>query len=196
MSIPYLNPVTGNFPNIYAAVRDFIVEYALPHYDAVNVIRGWQNVKHLPSKTNEYAVISIISHQRRGTTVHLYDAKKARPGEDGRTVLKELVFVSVQVDCCSDIDDSARRRAQLLEMVARSSVGTRFFEPYGIGCNFATAPRDLTFINKADQYTKRWEIELSLSYTAGVTVEYPWFDTIDIKRVENVDEHHEPKNEK
>lgn len=195
MSIPYLNPVAGDGPNIYGAVRDFIVAYALPNYDAVNVIRGWQNVKYLPSQTNEYAVISIISHLRRGTTVHYYDAKKASPGEDGRTILKELVFVNVQVDCCSDIDDNARKRAQILEMVARSHVGTRFFKPYGIGCNYSTYPRDLTFIDKADQYTKRWEIELSLSYTAGVTVEYPWFDTINLVRVENVDAHHEPKNE-
>lgn len=193
MSIPYLNPVAGDTPDIYTAVRDFITAYALPNYDAVNIIRGWQNVKYLPSKTNEYAVISIISHIRRGTTVHNYDAKNAAPNEDGTSTLKELVFVRVQVDCCSESDNDARKRAQMLEMVARSSVGTRFFEPYGIGCNWATYPRDLTFINKANQYVKRWEIELELSYTVSLKVGYPWFDSVKFERVENVDEHHEPK---
>lgn len=193
MSIPYLNPVVGNTPEIYAAVRDFIVTYALPSYEPKNVIRGWQNVKYLPSKTNEYAVMSIITHLRRGTTVHSYSAKNAAPNEDGTSTLQELVFVSVQVDCCSGNDNDARKRAQLLEMVARSSVGTRFFEPYGIGCNWATYPRDLSFIDRSNQYVKRWETELELSYTVTLKVGYPGFDSVSLKRVENVDEHHEPK---
>lgn len=192
MSIPYLEPGGGDSPDIYKAVRDYIVAYALPNYDAVNIFRGWQNASHLPSKTNEYAVISIISHTNHGTPVEKYSADGAQVNEDGTTTLSQLVHVNVQVDCCSSDDNSARKRAQMLATVARSRVGTEFFGRYGIGCNYSSMPRDLTFIDGTESYVKRWEIELNLSYTVNITVKFPWFDNVDLN-IENVDVHHKPE---
>lgn len=186
------NPKLTDDTDIYAAVYDFIATYALPALDKQNIIRGWQNTSHLPAECNEYAVMSIISHARRGTTVETFNADNIPVDSDGVLTSSELVLCRVQIDCCSDDGDTARRRAQMIEKVARSSVGVQFFRQYGIGCNFAADARDMTFINGANQYVKRWMTEIELSYVSSFSVELPWFDSVNIKRIENVDVHHEP----
>lgn len=192
MTFPnYENPVQGEHADLYAAVYDFIAKFALPALPPENILRGWQNYSHLPSRTNDYAVISILGSNRVGTTVETYDATKAAPDEDGILTADELVQVRVQIDFCSGTDDLALRRAQCIENVARSSVGSRFFKDYGIGCNFATNPMSLSFIGGENQNVRRWSLDLHLSHKTSVKVHLPWFDKVNLERVENVEEHHD-----
>ena len=96
---------------------------------------------------------------------------------------------------CSDPHtgrDFARRRAQSIETVARSSLGPQFFAQYDMGCLYATDARDLSFVGDAEQYVSRWMTTIRLSFVTAVSAELPWFDAVNLKRLENVDVHHKP----
>lgn len=191
MSFPLpSNPQLVAPADIYSAVHAFVKAYALPALPDDQIFRGWQNRGYLPSTNNEYAVITIIAHERKGTNVETFAATDANPA--GVLTSAELVLCRVQVDCYSDNDDEARRRAQNLETAARSSIGPQFFNQYGMSCNFASNARDLSIVNGSKQFVKRWMVELNLSFTSAFSVDLPWFDAVDIN-IENVDVHHPPK---
>lgn len=198
MAIPYLNAKAVDEPDVYKAVYEFIETFGVPAMAEApatgRIFRGWANRAVLPAD-NEYAVMTIIGHYRRGTTVELFDASGAARDEDGDMTASELIECDVQIDFCSDANserDYARRRAQAIETAARSSMGTAFFSLYGIGCEYATDARDLSFIGDASQYVSRWMTTLRLSFVTAVSAELPWFDHVNIKRLENVDVHHKP----
>ena len=185
-------------PDVYRAVYDFIETFGLPAMaDAPKtgrIFRGWSNRMSLPHD-NEYAVMSIISHFRRGTNIEIFDASQAAIDEDGVLTTAELILCDVQIDFCSDSHtgrDFARRRAQAIETVARSSLGPQFFAKYGMSCQYATDARDLSFIGDATQYVSRWMTTVRVSFWTAVSAELPWFDAVNLKRIENVDVHHPP----
>lgn len=191
MSFPIpATPELINDPDIYAAVYEFVRQYTVPAIPPDNIYRGWQNYFALPPASNEFAIISLISQERRGTTVEDYDAPA--PDADGTLGLHELVLCRMQVDCYSDDDNAARQRAQSLETIARSSAGPSFFGQYKIGCNYASNPQAITEIDGSQQYVKRWMVELHLSYTSSIGLTLPGFDNVTVN-IENVDVHHPPK---
>jgi hypothetical protein len=186
-----LNPLIENDIDVYGAVYEFVKEYALPSIPPENIFRGWQNRAYLPPQSNEFAVISIISHERRGSNVETFSAETE--GEDGRLTSSELIICRVQVDCYSASDASARTRAQMLEKAARGSIAPRFFARFGMGCCYASNARDMSVVNGSKQFVNRWMTEISLSYPSAFSVGLPWFDAAKFDRVENVDVHHPPK---
>lgn len=195
-----VNPSAVGEPDVYSAVFDFVESYGLPPMAPApktgRIFRGWSNRMSLP-KDNEYAVMSIIGHYRRGTNVEIFDASQAATDEDGTLTTAELILCDVQLDFCSDphgVRDFARRRAQAVETVARSSLASKFFRQYGMGCLYATDPKELTFVGDAKQYVCRWSVTMRLSFWTAVSVELPWFDSINLVRLENVDVHHPPTN--
>lgn len=197
---PPLNPAAVSEPDVYKAVKAFIAQYGLPAMPPATpkipsrIYQGWVNRAALPPD-NEYAVMSIISHFRRGTNVETFDASQAAIDEDGVLTTSELILCDVQIDFCSDPHtgrDFARRRAQSIETVARSSLGPQFFAQYDMGCLYATDARDLSFVGDAEQYVSRWMTTIRLSFVTAVSAELPWFDAVNLKRLENVDVHHKP----
>lgn len=197
---PPLNPAAVSEPDVYKAVKAFIAQYGLPAMPPATpkipsrIYQGWVNRAALPPD-NEYAVMSIISHLRRGTNVETFDASQAAIDEDGVLTTSELILCDVQIDFCSDPHtgrDFARRRAQAIETAARSSFGPQFFAQYNMGCLYATDAQDLSFVGDAKQYVSRWMTTVRLSFWTAVSAELPWFDAVNLKRLENVDVHHKP----
>lgn len=195
---PPLNFKAVDEPDVYRAVCGFIETFGLPAMlpapKTGRIFRGWSNRMSLPHD-NEYAVMSVISHSRRGTNVEHYDASQAAIDEDGILTTSELIFCDVQIDFCSDPHggrDYARRRAQAIETAARSSIAPQFFAGYGMSCLYATDARDLSFVGDAQQYVSRWMTVITLSFVTTVSADLPWFDAVRLKRLENVDVHHPP----
>ena len=176
-------------PFVYEAVRQFVATYALPALPVAHIVQGWQNRASLPPGTNDYAVMSILFDAQHGTTVETFEATNPDKTADGVMTLKSLIELHIQVDFCSE-DDAARQRARRLAVVTRSPVGVQFFGDYGMSALYADDVRDLSFIGDAKQFVRRYMTTLHLAITEGVTVEFPYFDTAELDRVEDVGAHH------
>ncbi|MEG2172373.1 MAG: hypothetical protein RRY29_03835 [Desulfovibrionaceae bacterium] len=183
----YTNIQPLSQPDVYTAVYDFIQAFGLPAMPAENTIRGWQNRNHLPENTNEYAVITVMDAKRRGTNVQTFTFDPATQA-NGNLASSILVVCGVQCDFCAN-NDTARQRAQSMELVNRSPLATDFFTPYGISPLYAEDVRDLSFVDGSEQFVQRFNTTLFLSFWASMSVSVGWFDHVDLY-VENVDVHH------
>lgn len=177
--------------DIYEVCRQFVLEYGLPALSPEHVRQGWQNKASLPAGTNEYAIISILSEVRHGTTVETFDAPDPSKDDPGNLSLNALMELLVQIDFCS-IDDTARRRAQRLAIVSRSSVGPMFFNDRGMSLLYADDAKDISFVGSENQFVRRYMVTLHATISEGVAVKYDYFDTVKMERVEDVDMHHKP----
>lgn len=177
--------------DIYEACREFVATYALPSLPMEHIIQGWQNRSSLPPGTNEYAVISILFDLQHGTNVETFTATDPDKVPDGVLEIRGLVEISVQIDFCAE-GDVARQRARRLAIVTRSSAGVQFFNDWGLSALYADDVRDLSFIGDANQFVRRYYTTLHLSMNEGITAEFPYFDTVKVSRLENVDVYHKP----
>lgn len=183
------NPAPLSEADIYAAVQDFVLVYALPAMDPANVIQGWQNRASLPPGTNDYAVISVLFDTQHGTTVETLRADDSSTSPPGVLSVQGLIEIYVQVDFCAETD-VARQRARRLATVTRSSIGVQFFTDRGLSALYADDVRDLSFVGDAKQFVRRYSTTLHLSCWSGDSVELPYFNTVKVARLENVDVHH------
>jgi hypothetical protein len=94
-----------------------------------------------------------------------------------------------RVDLCGN-GDLCRQRATRLACMARSAVGVVFFVNRGLSVLYAEDVRDLSFVNEARQFVRRYSTALRLSFWTGVSMEMPYFDRASLSRLENVDVHH------
>lgn len=178
--------------DLYGAVYDFVLAFARPELPPDAIYRGWRNRSALPAMSEEYAVISVLGHYRRGATVERFSAPSAE--SDGELELTELVEADVQIDLCSN-GDAARRRAQCLETAARSTAGCDFFAARGVGCLYATDVRDISFEGDSNQFVRRCMTTLRLSFPTGVKVAQDWFAAVK-PALKNVDVYFPPEREK
>lgn len=176
-------------PDVYAAMYDLARAFGLPDLLPSNIVRGWQNRNVLPPETNEYAVITVMQAQRRGTNVTHF-AFDPTTQNDGTLTTAELVQCAVQFDFCAD-NDTARQRAQSLELVSRSPLAADFLAPHGIAPLYAEDVRDLSFVDGSDQFVQRFTVTLHVSFWASMAASVGWFDHVNLY-VENVDVHHPP----
>lgn len=183
------NPAPLNESSIYAACRQFVFQYALPSMLFDNIIQGWQNRASLPAGTNDYAVISILFDTQHGTTVEDFVAQNPDKTVPGILTLRGMIELQVQIDICAE-NDVARQRVRRLAVVARSSIGVQHFNNWRMSSLYADDVRDLSFVGDAKQFVRRYSTTLHLSINEGVTVEFPYFDTAKMSRVENVEVHH------
>lgn len=187
------NPTSLTAPDVYGAVFDFINAFVVdPPLDVI--LRGDQNRSALPSGTNDYAVMTVISEARRGSSVKTLS--------DNSLTIQKLVLCDVQIDIRSDDGPRAQNAASLIELWARDEFGIRFFKNYSISVTGATSPQDLTFVDESNQFVKRFMVTLNLEYWVSTSIEAPSFETVSIKQndpvvapenyFENVDVHHPP----
>lgn len=162
--------------DVYTAVYDFVQSYALPALEPVNIFRAWQNRSHLPATVNEYAVITLLYANRRGTNAQNFEFDPQTEA-DGVLTLLELKEAAVQIDFYAD-DDTAEQRASALELVMRSELASLFFAPYSISPLFADDPKELTGVDGSRQYVKRYMLTLHLSFYASVSATIGWFDRV------------------
>lgn len=190
----YIPQAASVSPDVYGALYDFVLAYGLAAGGPLpedNIYRGWENRSALPAGSNEYAVITVAGTTRRGTGTETINNIGSPDNEPEQYQIRTWYEVLAQVDFCSDTD-VARQRVYSLDSIFRSTVGVNFFSAYGITAQYADNIQELTFVDEADQYVKRYALTLHLGYWAGVDVESSWFDTVDLNRVEDVDAHHPP----
>lgn len=185
------NPAPLTEADVYEATRQFIAAYALPALPPEHIVQGWQNRASLPAKVNDYAVMSILFDTQHGTPVELFEATDPDKSVDGKLTVKGLIELSMQVDFCSE-NDVARQQARRLSIVTGSSIGVQHFNDYGLSSLFAEDVRDLSFVGDARQFVRRYTATLHLAINAGVVVDFPYFDTVKMFRVEDVDAFHKP----
>lgn len=175
------NPVILEQTDVYEAVRQFVLAYALPTIPEENIIQGWQNRSSLPLGTNEFIVISILNSVQHGTNTETFGGSQL--------AVRGLIEITVQVDFCSETD-IARQRAQRIAVVTRSSIGPMFFNQRGMSALYADDARDISYVGSENQFIRRYMVALHLSVNDGLIVDYDYFDQVAITRLENVDVHH------
>lgn len=180
-----INPVAMHNPDIYRACRLFAAHYAVPRLDSSYIVQGWQNFVSPPAGTDEYAVIAMAASKQHGATIETFNP------DTGRLLLQGLVEVEAQVDFCAN-SDIARQRARSLSLIACSSVGVDFFKQHGLSLLRADEVREVSFVNEAKQFVRRYRATLRLSINEGLLFEQDYFTTI-TPVVENVDAHHHPR---
>lgn len=176
-------------PDLYKATKAFILAFGFPILEPDNVFQGWGNNMSLPANTNEYAVMTVLNTNRRGTTVENIVKSENSDETPERYELRTYFETLMQIDMCSD-SDLARQRAYNLESTLRSSVGVNFYKQYGITAQYAENIFEAAFTNGSNQFVRRYILTFHLAYWAGVNVGSAWFNDYDLKRVEDVEVHH------
>lgn len=182
----FTSPEALETPDIYSAVFDYVAAFALPALDEKNIYRGWQNRSALPPDTNEYAVISIISNVRHGSSVEELEIKGVADDKPELIKVGTYYEVAIQIDCCSD-SDYARQRAAMLSGFARSSVAVSFFKKYGLSVIDASDPAEITMTDESDQFVPRSMITLRLTYWSVSAIGMTWFNDFNLVGVKDVD---------
>jgi len=180
------NPTPLSEADIYAACKAFVAAYALPAMVPENICEAW-NQASLPTGANDYAIITVISDTQHGTTVETFRAEDPDITQPGVLTAKGLIEVLVQVACYAP-DDVARQRARRLAMVTGSGIGVQFFNDLGMSALYADGVQELP--STAAQQLMGYSTTLHLSYWAGVSADFPYFDAVKISRLENVDVSH------
>ena len=182
--------------DVLGAVNDFILAFvknnevtALPQK---NIIIGWQNVvSALPKKSQEYAVLTLLSTIRHGTNIHNYQHAE---GDTGlvNTVGRMAEHI-VQVDFCSarpqQGEEVARTRAEIMEMLHRDSTATEFYKTYGFSSCYAEDVRPMPFQNESEQWVARYIVTLHLSGWTATNIDQRSFESVGLY-LENTDVHH------
>lgn len=187
MSNPYSNIRPLSEPDLYTAMYNFALAFGKPDLQPGNIIRGWENRSYLPPQTNEYAVVTPMLSARRGTNVTL------PPDAEGNITIAELKQCTVQFDFCAD-NETAKQRAETVELVSRDPIAAAFLEPYGITPLYADDAHDMSFVDGSDQFVQRFNVTLYISFWAKLDATVSYFTNAHLY-FENVDVHHLPQEE-
>ena len=179
-------------PDILSAVNDFILEYVktldLPALEREQIIRGWPDFAEYPTDLQEYAILTLQGMTRHGTNVRL------RRNAEGPTGIVETVSRlaehMVRVDFCCvyprQTEDTARIRADLLELLARDAAAVDFFRQYGLSSCYAEDVKPLPFSEEERQSVARYSVTLRLGGWTGADIPLDTFSKVSL-HVENAD---------
>ena len=177
--------------DVMDAVYDFIKTYAydandesLPQYADDQIIRAGLNEASAPKAKTEMCIIIHLGTIRHGTNHY----QLHNPQSDTlRESTSELIEHMVQVDMLSAEplirQAVTARRAQLVEMIARSPMAVDFFKSKGFNILFA---EDVTVINQWDDtknYTARYSVKLRLEEVVTYTINSDYFTKVKVKSV-------------
>ena len=185
------NPLPMPEADIYEAVSEFVLSYALPGLEPPAVMQERQNAPLLLllPYPDDCVVMSIIEAVQHGSTIESFTEDYSGPEQPGELCLKGLFKVGVRVDFYGS-DDSARQRAQRLAVLARSGAGQQFFKEHGMSSLYAGDVLEKNLTDKEVEYARCYSVTLHLSAWAGVNIEFDYFDKASISRLQNVDASH------
>lgn len=182
------NPAPIAEADIYAAIREFILAYALPALHPDNVYFDKSTAD--SAGTDDYALISIISATQRGTPLESFSVPAPEnPAAPGILRIETLMDVAVQVKFYAN-NDNARLRAQRVGAVLRSATGAQFFADRGLSGLYADAVRQCPVEDSASQPARCYETILHVPVWSGDSVEVQYFDTVRLEHLEDIDAHH------
>lgn len=178
--------------NLRQAVFDFIKTYAAPVVPEEYVIWGNQNDITLPV-TDDFILFSPLNAIRHGTGEENYDP------DAGTITLAETIEVPVQIDCYANSESGsdgmdAFNRAQALETVSRSILGTRHFKKYGMSILYAENVRNMTYTDEDLRLHSRWSVTIHLSVRSVIQTTQEFFNSVGVQLVE-CDTRFKPQND-
>lgn len=149
------------------ALRDFILAYLAP---GLPVVRGLEDNVSKPAGSR-YVVITPLTAIRHATNLHNYDRQAEKQTVTQRTTRR------VQLDFYgSGADALAITCATLL----RDRIGVRFLAPYGVAPLYAEDAQAMPEPDGRGRWTKRWTVDVMVQMDGIVTVNQPYFDTVNV----------------
>lgn len=166
------------------AVYDYIKQFADIEPD--RIYRGYPNRAALPL-TNTYIVYVISDNiERVGTNITTYPTNTTISTSSNK-------HYTVDIDFSSDVRERAMKWASIFETLGRSRFSTEFFSNYD--CDFirSSSIQFLPYVDDTDQYIYRYRVQIIIGEWETVTKEQEYITDLNL-RIENVDEHHPPKD--
>lgn len=163
-------------------VYDFLVAF-LPGLDPDHILQGYNTRTVLP-RTEDFCIISVADEGRTGSNVQTYT--------DDETTLARLLNATIELDFIGNDMEKQRRRASVVEIVARSLEGYDFFKKRGLYCNYADGPEYLPYVYEDNQYTHRFRVNLHLTKWERVTIPQQTANKVEATRIVNVDTYKTP----
>lgn len=172
------------------AVRNFILTFAYPKFEPNRngdymVFAANVNRMTLPPDTEDWATFQVLNQTRRGTNVEEMDET---PNSDVYHIAKQVTS-DVQIDFYSKDENTARLRAEGLELLCNGTHGTSFFEQYGISLCYADEVKNITGVGSTRQYIQRYSLTIKIVYYAMYNLTQEYATAVNVY-TENVDVHH------
>ena len=168
--------------DILEAVNDYILQYTDVVQD--NLYRGYQNRATLP-QTDDYTMYYMDNYQRVGTNVDEFTAQQ-------EVKIHSLHEKTVNIDFCSNEQETAENHAKALAVLGRSYVSCEFFKRLGFNFNYADDMQYLPFVDENEQWVHRYRITLHLTEWDNLTLPQPNTEIVEVKVV-NVDVAYPPQ---
>lgn len=165
--------ITPTEADIYTAVGKWLVQ-ALPAIPDGNVIQAQFNRRSAP--TDPYATMLIYNRDRIATNAWTYD------GETSRTVF-EKAQITMQINV---FGLATSNEMEVITTLWRDFFTADFFTADGIPLAplYASAVRQLGFINGEKQYEDSWTVDLEMEANFTVVLPQQFATTIPIDLIE------------
>jgi hypothetical protein len=145
--------------DVFKAVGDFLAN-VLPV--GFSVVQGLDN--QVPPPISNFASMQIVNQTRLATNIR-EDVLDLINGDS--TQITQKVEISIQVDIYSE---TASDQSSVVSTLFRDAYAYDYF-PANIKPLYCDDPKQLVFVNDAQQYEKRFMIMLYLQYDPMVTVD-------------------------
>ena len=175
-------------PDVFAAVRDYVATWALPVLDGTRIFRGWRHNTVLLEDGEDFAVITVLADNRRGTNLSDF-ASDPTTRDDGVVTRSKLVICDIQVEFYGDAERS-RQRACVLETLVRDEIAVQFFEKHDITPLYADQTREITPDEDMPHVRARYATTLHVSYWLHLSAQVSWFDNVNVHVLTEVDTHY------
>lgn len=151
------------------AVYSFIAKYSTLPPDSI--LRGWQSSSLLPRDSEQYAVFTAMSCNRRGTNI-------ATQGDDSQTLAMTSSYM-YQIDVVTS-NGLASEVITKLNIISRSIAGVDFFKGFNLSLLYGDNVRAIPMISTSEKYLQRYSMELYVDEVASIVIEQEYFDSVDI----------------
>ena len=176
-SIKSLDPA-----DLEGAIYDFILKYAYPAFEADSsgnypIYEAHQNRMSLPSDSEDIAVYQVLNQLRVGTNI-----ERIKADDDAESyiyLVEKQVSSDVQISFYST-DETARLRAEGIELICYGGHADAFFKEYGISCSYAEQAQEMTVFGSTNQYVERWNVTIRLTYYAPYEVAYDYAEAVSV----------------
>lgn len=179
----YSNAQSIVIPDVMGAVYDYVAEFS--DIEPEHIFIAGANRLSLPQKTNNFALLDLISSTRYGTNQKSL-AYESETDKDIQTtaILKKMV---VQVDVYGNSLSAALASMEKLHMLWRDPIACSFFEPLQISPMYAGEVRKFTEVDASDQFTERLSADFTLCAWQSINMKIQTFSTIKIEKCINID---------
>lgn len=155
---------------ITRALGDMIGQRVWP---GLPVVRGMVD-RVPPPRGRQYAVVTPLTAQPAGTTLHGY-ARPANVADMGAQEVRQRLIRRVQVDFYGANADAM---CATFAALANDARGVDFCAPYGVTPLYTGAAQAMPEPDGRENWTNRWTVDVFVQFDAAVTLEQEYFATV------------------